>query len=187
MHQNPAGRVHSRIASQISFAVGDALRNPDQFRPIPLIGELCRVVKHQNRTVRRRYALARELEVPGQNVRFADTRIREKTVRRLRVCPILANERNTLPYVAPHPLKQRAKSLAKPGIPKLTHPSTSRSTHVIEASLACLSRPFMPARSVNPIEHPPSRIRCSATNQNRFFRFKFSHLELALKGYCNCG
>jgi len=30
MHQDSTGRVHSGIASQISFAVGNALRNPDQ-------------------------------------------------------------------------------------------------------------------------------------------------------------
>jgi len=54
-----------------------------------------------------------------QNVCFADSMIGEETVRRLSVCPILANERNTLPYVAPDPLEQCAKSLAKSCIPKL--------------------------------------------------------------------
>ena len=118
MHQYPAGRVHSGIASQVSFAVFDALRNPDQLRPVPLIGELGRVVKHENRTVRYRYTLARRLEMARQNVRFADPIIGEKAIRRLRVRPILANERDTLAYVARNPLKQCAKSLAKPCIPK---------------------------------------------------------------------
>src|SRR4029077_16780812 len=93
MHQDSTGRVHSGIASQISFAVGNALRNPDQFRSVPLMAR--------------------------QNVSFADAMIGKKTVGRLRIRPILANERNTLPYVAADPLKQCAKSLAKPRIPKL--------------------------------------------------------------------
>ena len=62
MHQDSTGRVHSGIASQISFAVGNALRNPDQFRSVPLIGELGRVVKHENKIVRCRYTLTRGLE-----------------------------------------------------------------------------------------------------------------------------
>src|SRR5271167_4447270 len=119
MHQDTTGRVHSGIASQISFAVGNALRNPDQFRSVPLIGELGRVVKHENKIVRCRYTLTRGLEMARQNVSFADAMIGKKTVGRLRVRPILANERNTLPYVAADPLKQCAKSLAKPRIPKL--------------------------------------------------------------------
>ena len=119
MHQDSTGRVHSGIASQISFAVGNALRNPDQFRSVPLIGELGRVVKHENKIVRCRYTLTRGLEMARQNVSFADAMIGKKTVGRLRVRPILANERNTLPYVAADPLKQCAKSLAKPRIPKL--------------------------------------------------------------------
>jgi hypothetical protein len=44
MHQYSTRRVQSGIAGQISFAVGDAFRNPDQLRPIPLIGKLGRVV-----------------------------------------------------------------------------------------------------------------------------------------------
>src|ERR1700722_8719466 len=119
MHQDSTGRVHSGIASQISFAVGNALRNPDQFRSVPLIGELGRVVKHENKIVRCRYTLTRGLEMARQNVSFADAMIGKKTVGRLRIRPILANERNTLPYVAADPLKQWAKSLAKPRIPKL--------------------------------------------------------------------
>src|SRR5271168_3656727 len=119
MHQDSTGRVHSGIASQISFAVGNALRNPDQFRSVPLIGEPGRVVKHENKIVRCRYTLTRGLEMARQNVSFADAMIGKKTVGRRRVRPILANERNTLPYVAADPLKQCAKSLAKPRIPKL--------------------------------------------------------------------
>lgn len=118
MHQDSAGRVHYGIARQISFAVLDEFRNPDQLGPIPLIGELSRVVKHENRAVRCCHPLTRRLEMARQNVRFADTMIGEETVRRLRVPPILANERDTLSYVAPDLLEQCAKSLAKPRIPK---------------------------------------------------------------------
>ena len=84
-----------------------------------MIGELGRVVKHENKIVRCRYTLTRGLEMARQNVSFADAMIGKKTVGRLRIRPILANERNTLPYVAADPLKQCAKSLAKPRIPKL--------------------------------------------------------------------
>ena len=172
MHQNSTGRVHSRITSQISFAVCDALGNPDQFRPVALIGKLGRVVKYQNTTIRRRDALTRRLEMARQNVRFADTRIGEKTIRRLRVCPILANERDTLSYVAPHPLKQCAKSLAKSRIPKFTPADLRDQPMLLKHRRRRLSRPLVQARSANPMEHPLSRIRCSATNHNRFFRFK---------------
>ena len=54
-----------------------------------------------------------------QNVSFADAMIGKKTVGRLRIRPTLANERNICPGVAADPLKQCAKSLAKPRIPKL--------------------------------------------------------------------
>ncbi len=118
MHQYSARRVHSGIAGQIPFAVGDTFRNPDQLRPIPLIGKLGCVVKHENRTVRCSYALTRRLEMTRQNICFADPFVGEKAIRRLGVCPILANEWNALPYVASDPLKQCAKSLAKPRIPK---------------------------------------------------------------------
>jgi hypothetical protein len=76
-------------------------------------------VKHENKIVRCRYTLTRGLEMARQNVSFAGAMIGKKVVGRLRVRPILANERNTLPYVAADPLKQCAKSLAKPRIPKL--------------------------------------------------------------------
>jgi hypothetical protein len=58
------------------------------------------------------------MEMARQNVRFIDPVIGEKAIRRLGVCPILANERNALPDVAPDPLKQHAKSLAKPRVAK---------------------------------------------------------------------
>ena len=58
---------------------------------IPLIGELGRVVKHENKIVRCRYTLTRGLEMARQNVSFADAMIGKKTVGRLRIRPILAN------------------------------------------------------------------------------------------------
>jgi hypothetical protein len=107
------------LPAKSRFAVFNAFRNPDQLWPISLIGELGRVVKHENRAVRRRCTFTRRLKVARQNVRFADAMIGEETVRRLRVCPILANKQDTLPYVAPDPFEQCAKSLAKLRIPKL--------------------------------------------------------------------
>src|SRR5260370_7691814 len=128
MHQDSARRVYSGIACQISFAVGDTLRNPDQLRPIPLIGELGRVVKYENRAVHCRCTLTRRLEMARQNVCFAHSMMSEETVRRLSVCPILANERNTLPYVAPDPLYQCANSLPHAYIPQLP-PRNFPTTH----------------------------------------------------------
>src|SRR5258708_12308494 len=124
MHQDSARRVYSGIACQISFAVGDTLRNPDQLRPIPLIGELGRVVKYENRAVHCRCTLTRRLEMARQNVCFVDSMIGEETVRRLSVSPILANEWNTFPYVPPDPLDQCPQSLPKSSIPNLP-PRTS--------------------------------------------------------------
>jgi hypothetical protein len=96
----------------------DALRDANELWPFALVGKLSRVMEHENKTIRGRYAPARRLEMARQNVRFVDPVIGEKPIRRLGVCPILANKRNALPDVAPDPLKQHAKSLAKPRVAK---------------------------------------------------------------------
>ena len=95
---------------------------------------------------------------------FADAMIGKKTVGRLRIRPILANERNTLPYVAADPLKQCAKSLAKPRIPKLAPGDFTINPCCCKTGDSRSSCPFVRSRSVKPMEHPPSRIRCSLSN-----------------------
>jgi hypothetical protein len=96
----------------------DALGDANELWPFALVGKLSRVMEHENKAICGRYAPARRLEMARQDVRFVDPVIGEKAIRRLGVCPILANERNALPDVAPDPLKQHAKSLAKPRVAK---------------------------------------------------------------------
>jgi hypothetical protein len=118
MHQNSASRMRFGAAGEISSTVGDALRNADQLRPLSLIGELCCVVKHKHKAVCRHCAVAGRLKMTGKNIRLTDPFIGEKAIGRLGIGPILANERYALTHGAPDPLKQYAKPLAKPRIPK---------------------------------------------------------------------
>jgi hypothetical protein len=118
MHQNSASRMRFGAAGEISSTVGDALRNADQLRPLSLRGELCRVVKHKHKAVCCHCAVAGRLKMTGKNVRLTDPFIGEKAIGRLRIGPILANERYALTHGAPDPLKQYAIPLAKPRIPK---------------------------------------------------------------------
>ena len=187
MHQDSTGRVHSGIASQISFAVGNALRNPDQFRSVPLIGELGRVVKHENKIVRCRYTLTRGLEMARQNVSFADAMIGKKTVGRLRIRPILANERNTLPYVAADPLKQCAKSLAKPRIPKLAPGDFTINPRCCKTGDSIDRGPFVRSRGVKPWSTLPPKSGAQRRIHKGSFPINFLFPEVPLKRIRNCG
>ena len=63
---------------------------------VAVIVKLGCVVKDQNCGIGRCEPIARGLKMPRQNTSFGNTMIREKAIRRLCVCPVLANQRNAL-------------------------------------------------------------------------------------------
>ena len=78
-----------------------------------MIAEFGRIVEHKDGTVGGDHAVARRLKVTGQDVRFADPVVGEKTIGRLGVGPILADQRNALPHGAPDLRHQLAKPLVQ--------------------------------------------------------------------------
>src|SRR4051812_22244094 len=98
-------------------AAGDA----DRLGALALERELGGVLDHQNGAVRRGEAVARGLEMAGEDLRLADPIIGEEAVSRLRVRPVLACERQASPDRARHTLDEFAQALAQ----TLVHEHTS--------------------------------------------------------------
>src|SRR6266567_1282203 len=134
-------------------------------------------MEHKNRTLHGGRTIMRRLKVTSQNVRLADPLVGEETIGRLGVGPILADQRNTLSHGAPDLSQQFAESVAKPRIPKFASGDFS-----INPALGTGDRLGSAPRDSIP-QHPAhgapprSRIRCSAMNHKRFFRFKFSPMR----------
>ena len=80
---------------------------------LPVIVKLRRIVKNQDGGIRGGKSFARRLKVPGQNVRFSDALIRQKTIGSLGVCPILANQGNALAGAFGELLEEFSESLVE--------------------------------------------------------------------------
>lgn len=120
-------------------------------------------MQHKNETFSGCGTIMCRLEMAGQNVRFADPVIREEAVGCLGIRPILADERNALSHGASNLREQFAESIAEPRVTKLA--STNLSIYPTFAFQGSQTAPFVDrSLNVSPIEHPPSRIRCSARN-----------------------
>jgi hypothetical protein len=74
-------------------------------------------VQHKNETFSGGSTITCRLEMAGQNVRFADSVIREEAVGCLGIRPILADERNALSNGASNLREQLAESVAEPRVP----------------------------------------------------------------------
>ena len=81
-----------------------------------MIDELRRVVEDQDWIAGCRKTIMRRLKMAAHDVCFADPLTGEEAVGRLRVRPVLANQRNTLAHGAPHLFRQYTESTAKPCI-----------------------------------------------------------------------
>ncbi len=108
MHQDAALRASCRLA-----------RKADQIRLLALEAEFRRVMEDEDRSLPRRYALARRLEMTAKNIRLVDPLVGEESIGGLRVGPILTNQRDALTHVAPDLCEQFAEPATKPLILKL--------------------------------------------------------------------
>ncbi|MGX1168774.1 hypothetical protein AB7M16_005040 [Bradyrhizobium sp. USDA 372] len=130
MNQDAANRVRSEAARLIPstvYALGDA----DRF---------CGG------------AITCQLEMAGQNVRFADPVIREEAVGGLGIRPILADERNALSHGASN-LREQFAELSPSRSSLNSHPLLSRS--IQHSPSKDRKRPFADrSLNVSPIEHP---------------------------------
>src|SRR3954463_661814 len=105
-------RVHPEAAGFVLTAV-HAAGDADRLGALALERELGGVLDHQNGAVRRGEAVARGLEMAGEDLRLADPIIGEEAVSRLRVRPVLACERQARPDRARHTLDEFAQALAQ--------------------------------------------------------------------------
>lgn len=112
MHQNAARGIVAQ--SSIFSPAGHAFaRDTDSLDIFSLLRELGRIMQHQNGSLARRKTRARRAEMPGQNVRFADSIVGEKAVSRFGVGPVLAHQRNTLAGITGQLREQCAKSFTQ--------------------------------------------------------------------------
>src|SRR6516162_10212079 len=109
MHQNAADRMSAHAAGFVASAVY-TLRDADRLRCLPLEGELCRVVQHEDPTLGRPGTLACRLKVPRQDIGFVDALVGQEAVSRLGVGPVLTGKR----YALPHRPSDLAQQLMQP-------------------------------------------------------------------------
>jgi hypothetical protein len=93
MHRNSAGGLELRLAYQISLTA-DLVPNAHRRRLPAVVQKLRRVVQNQYRFAPVSYALSRRGKVTRQNRTLVDSRIGKKSIRRLRVGPVLTRPRN---------------------------------------------------------------------------------------------
>ncbi len=97
MHQDAAGGVVAWAS--IEIRTGDANTSlAHSLDVLTLVRELGRVVENENRTVGRVTTLACCLEMPRENLRFADSVVIEESICRLGIRPILAYQRNAIAW-----------------------------------------------------------------------------------------
>lgn len=75
------------------------------------VGELLRVVQYQHQSISSLDPFSGALEMIRQDVFIADLRVREESLGRFRVGPVLAGKRNRLADSVGEPLQQRGESL----------------------------------------------------------------------------
>ncbi len=112
MHQNAARGVEPRLAVSICAVKVDTSL-PHRVHVFSLVGKLRRVMHHQDRPAGCQRTIARRLKVTTQNLRFADSIVVENSIRRLRVCPVLANQRDAVARTRGELFEQRSESLAQ--------------------------------------------------------------------------
>lgn len=123
-------------------AIGAGSRNPDAghaycFDVCTFVREFAGIVQNQRRAFARRESLARRLKMACKDLRLADLVVREKTIRRFCIGPVLADQRNALAGPACHLLKQPSKTPLQPFVPKLRscnlalHPCLAAGTRVL--------------------------------------------------------
>jgi hypothetical protein len=115
MHQNATDNVVLQTPVE-TLSGGSPLHNTDGLDILAVIVEFRCVMENQNRYIGCGESLARGLEMPCQNVTFADARIGKETVRCFCVFPVLANQRNALAGALGELLEKLSKPLVEPGV-----------------------------------------------------------------------
>jgi hypothetical protein len=141
-------------------------------------------VQHKNATFSGGSTITCRLEMAGQNVRFADSVIREEAVGCLGIRPILADERNALSNGASNLREQFAESVAEPRVPKLASTNLSiNPTFILQGS----QEPFADRSvNINPIEHPLANQVLSKESQVILLIQDFADQRISLSGQ-SCG
>ena len=92
MHQNAARRI--KAWASITIDTGDAdLCLANRLDVIALVGELSRIVQHQDRTLSHRCPIPRRVKVTAEDLCFTDAVIVQEPVRGLSVGPVLTDQR----------------------------------------------------------------------------------------------
>jgi hypothetical protein len=141
-------------------------------------------VQHKNETFSGGSTITCRLEMAGQNVRFADSVIREEAVGCLGIRPILADERNALSNGASNLREQLAESVAEPRVPKL---ASTISRSIQHSSSKGRKQPFADRSvNINPIEHPLANLVLSKESQVILLIQDFADQRISLSGQ-SCG
>ena len=118
MHLNSADHVVLQLSVQTP-PQGKSMQDAHRANILPVIGKFRRIVKDQNSGIRGNESLARGLKVSSKNILFGDTVVGQKTIGRLCVCPVLANQRNALAGALGELLEEFSESLVESDISEL--------------------------------------------------------------------
>jgi hypothetical protein len=113
MHQNAAHRVHPRPTLLVLAPTGDFTRQTYCLRVLTGKRKLRRIVQHKDRPIRRGEPLLCRLKVSSQNLSLAYAIAVEKPIRRLRVGPVPARQRDRPADAFGQLLHQHAKPVAE--------------------------------------------------------------------------
>ncbi len=112
MHQNPAAGVVPW--SPVGTTAGDIdARLANRIDILSRVGKFRRVMHHQDVTVDGSRSVPRRLKMTAKNLCFTDSIIVEKSIRGLRVRPVLAYQRNAVTWTRGQLLHQRSESFAQ--------------------------------------------------------------------------
>ncbi|EHJ58621.1 hypothetical protein NSU_4423 [Novosphingobium pentaromativorans US6-1] len=109
MHQYSAYRMMSKPAILVAAAV-DAFGEADVVRVPALIGELRRILKHEDRAFGYSIPPLGRLKVARQDIRFLDLWVGKEPICGFGTCPVLTGQRDC----SSHSIAQAAKQIAEP-------------------------------------------------------------------------
>jgi hypothetical protein len=112
VHQQAADGVHPELAISLPPARGRRDR-ADPLGPCTPVGELGRVLQHQDRPMGGGNAAVRRSEMAGEDLGLADRLVGQETIGGLGIGPVLACQRKRLADRSRHPREELAQSSAQ--------------------------------------------------------------------------
>src|ERR1700688_4110434 len=112
MHQDATHGVHSQAAS-IVLATVDLSGSADRSGIFSLKREFCRVVEHQNPSLRYSETIPRRLEMARKDLLLADSLLGEESVSGLGVGPVLAGHGDGFADALGEPFPQAPEPLSQ--------------------------------------------------------------------------